>query len=99
MKVVINDPKTGRSYQKEIEADTLMGKRIGDEVSGDELGLPGYTLKITGGTDSSGFPMVPWLRGTMKKKVLMSQGPGYIGPSIKEKEEKKVLGEIRFPQT
>ena len=32
-KVVVADPKAGKSYQYEVEGNTLVGKKIGDEIS------------------------------------------------------------------
>ena len=46
---VINEPKTRKSFQKDIEAPALMGQKIGDKFSGDLIGLGGFSLQITGG--------------------------------------------------
>jgi len=75
-KVVLGDPKTGKSYQKVVSDDSLKGKKIGDKIDGDLLGLEGYELEITGGSDNSGFPMRKDLPGTDKKKLLLSGGVG-----------------------
>jgi len=59
-KIVLSDPKTGKSIQKEakeLAAKPFMGKKIGEAVKGELLELPGYEFVITGGSDSSGFPM------------------------------------------
>ncbi len=42
--------------------------------------LPELTLKITGGSDDSGFPMRPDLPGGVKRKLLLSGPPGYHPP-------------------
>lgn len=79
MKIVINDTKTGKSYKKELneqEANTLINKKIKDSVKGETIGLTGYELEITGGTDSSGFPMRADVQGTKRKKLLLTSGPG-----------------------
>ena len=79
-KVVINDPKTGKSYQKEItgtKANSLIGRRIGQEIDGVFVDLPGYKLIITGGTDKDGFPMRPNLQGAVRKKILLKGGVGF----------------------
>ena len=79
-KVIVSDPRSGRAYQITVsgaKADTLIGKRIGDEFSGDVVGLSGYILKITGGTDKDGFPMRPDLSGPQRRKILVSGGVGY----------------------
>lgn len=73
MKIVYSDPKTGRTAQAEISneiAVALNNKKIGDTIDGTIIGLSGYTLKITGGSDTSGFPMQANIEGTAKKSVL-----------------------------
>jgi len=96
-KFVINDPETKKSYQLEVDqskAIGLLGKKIGDEFNGDFLGLAGYTLKITGGTDKDGFPMHPSVSGTVRKRVLLS-GPPCFHPKKKgERRRKTVRGNI-----
>jgi small subunit ribosomal protein S6e len=76
-KFVISDPRTRRAYQIEKDASFLYGKKIGDRFDGSLIGLPGYILEITGGTDKDGFPMRPDLEGTVRKRILLSSGPGY----------------------
>jgi small subunit ribosomal protein S6e len=55
----------------------LIGKKIGAEIEGEMFGLPGYILKLTGGSDDSGFPMRPEIEGSGKFKILLSKGVGY----------------------
>jgi len=76
-KICINEPKTKRSWQIEKELPSLIGLKIGDKFDGAPLGLTGFTLQITGGSDRDGFPMRPDLTGTARKKALMSKGPGF----------------------
>jgi len=92
-KFVVNDPETRKSYQVEIEQSKalgLIGKKIGDEFSGDIIGLPGYTLKITGGTDKDGFPMHPRVEGMGRKKVLLT-GPPCFHPKRKGERRRKTV--------
>lgn len=51
--------------------------RIGDEVDGTLIGMPGVRLVIRGGSDRSGAPMRPDLPGPVKRRLLLSQGPGF----------------------
>ena len=79
-KAVINDPKSGKSYQRTIAgnlANTLLGKRIGEEIDGLFVQLPGYKLVITGGSDKDGFPMRADLTGPRRRPVLVSGGVGF----------------------
>jgi small subunit ribosomal protein S6e len=57
IKIVVSDPKTGKTHQIETEAKTLLGLKLGEKFSGDSIGLPGYELQITGGSDKTGTPM------------------------------------------
>jgi small subunit ribosomal protein S6e len=79
-RVVISDPTTGKAKQVTIsgpQASALIGLRIGDEVDGALLGMPGAKLVIRGGSDRSGAPMRPDLPGPVKRRLLLSQGPGF----------------------
>ncbi len=71
--------KGGKSVQKECPEDkagALLGKRIGDAVSGDTLGFDGYEFTITGGSDNCGFPMRADVQGVMRQRILGVQGVG-----------------------
>ena len=79
-RVVISDPSTGKSYQVEVsgnQANKFIGHRIGDMIEGDAVGLGGYTLKITGGSDRDGFSMRPDLPGSARRKLLVSKSIGF----------------------
>jgi len=79
-RAVIGDPKSKKSYQREVtghHANSLLGKKVGDELDGIFVGLPGYRLKITGGTDKDGFPMRPDIPGPARRKVLIAASIGY----------------------
>ncbi|MGC8663540.1 MAG: 30S ribosomal protein S6e [Thermoplasmata archaeon] len=92
-KVVVSDPKTGKSYQKDLEEQNtgaLIGKKIGDIIDGTILQLDGYKLKITGGTDKDGFPMSPSIPGGVRKAVLLAEGFGFH-PKRKGMRKKKLL--------
>ena len=68
----------GKSYQVEKDQkDALVaGKKIGDIISGEFLGLSGYELQITGGSDKDGFPMRKDIEGMSRKKILIGKGIG-----------------------
>ncbi|MFQ5909782.1 MAG: 30S ribosomal protein S6e, partial [Thermoplasmata archaeon] len=79
-KAIIADPKSGTSYSTMIgghQANSLVGKRIGDEIDGIFVDLPGYKLKITGGSDKTGTPMRRDIPGGRKKRVLVTKGVGF----------------------
>ena len=93
-KVVVSDPKTRKAYQREVNqnASGLIGKKIGDMVKGDFLGLSGYELQITGGSDKDGFPMRKDIQGTARKKVLLAFPPGFHPKRKGQRKKKSVRG-------
>lgn len=92
-KVVVNDTQKGKSHNIQVtghHANSLIGKKISDEVEGIFVSLPGYKLTITGGTDKNGFPMRSDLPGTTRKRLLLSKSLGYH-PNEKGKRKKKSI--------
>ena len=88
-KVIINQPKTKKSYQVEKDAPSLIGKKIGDKIDGSMIGLNGFTLEITGGSDKDGTPMRRDLEGTVRRKALLTRGVGFRGGKTKKVKGKK----------
>ena len=70
----------------------IVGKKIGDEFDGEVIGLAGYTLKITGGTDKDGFSMHPSLKGQGKKKIILTGPPGFHPKRSGQRKRKMVCG-------
>ena len=94
-KVVINDTKNGKSHQVQISghhANSLIGKKIGDEVDGIFISLPGYKLQVTGGTDKNGFAMRRDLPGISRKRVLLSKSSGFKPKEKGLRKKKSVRG-------
>ena len=93
-KIVVSDPKTRRAYQKDIEeaASSLIGKKIGDKVLGDPLGLAGYELEVTGGSDKDGFPMRGDIEGIGRKRVLVSTGIGFHAKYVGQRRRRSIRG-------
>lgn len=89
-KIVLSDPKSKKAYQKEADeaASGLVGKKIGDTVKADFLGLAGYEIQVTGGSDKDGFPMRRDLEGVGRKKILLSGGVGFH-PLLKGQRKRK----------
>ncbi len=99
-KLVVSDPKTKKTYQKEVsqKESGLLNRKIGDKVKGDFLGLTGYELEITGGSDKQGFPMRQDIQGTARKRVLLTGGSGFH-PKLKgERRRKSVRGNTISPE-
>ncbi len=92
-KLVVSDPATRKSLKIELDqskAVGLVGKKIGEQIDADGIGLSGYTLQITGGTDKDGFPMHPSVRGAVKKKIILSSAPGFH-PTMKGLRKRKTV--------
>jgi small subunit ribosomal protein S6e len=91
-KVVVSDPKSKKAFQKEVEqkASGFMGKKIREKVKGESLGLSGYELQITGGSDAQGFPMRRDVEGIARKRLLLGVGPGFH-PLIKGQRKRKSI--------
>lgn len=80
-KLVVSDPKTGKAKTMDVgglQASSLIGLKIGDVVDGDAFGYSGLKLKITGGSDKSGFPLRRDIPGGGKYRVLLSGPPGFL---------------------
>src|SRR6056297_573803 len=93
--VVVGDPDSGMAYQLEAEeqdANRFIGKSIGDEVDGGAVGLDGFTLEITGGSDEAGRPMRENVAGSNLKELLLEGGVGYKPSRDGERKRVTVRG-------
>jgi small subunit ribosomal protein S6e len=94
-KVVVNDTKNGKSHQVPVSghhANSLIGKKIGDEVDGIFISLPGYKLQITGGTDKDGFPMRKDFPGIGRRRLLLTKGVGFKPKENGLRRKKSIKG-------
>jgi small subunit ribosomal protein S6e len=94
-KVVVNDTKNGKSHQVQVSghhANSLIGKKIGDEVDGIFISLPGYKLQITGGTDKDGFPMRKDFPGVGRRRLLLTKSTGFKPKENGLRRKKSVRG-------
>ena len=96
---MISDPKTGKSYQSVVSktANSLIGRKIGDVVDGVFVGLPGYKLEISGGTDKVGFPMLRTLAGMKRKRILLTGPPAFRPKKDGLRRKKYVHGNTISP--
>jgi small subunit ribosomal protein S6e len=96
-KVIVSDPEEGTSKTVELEdarAVPLIGKKIGDIIDGSVVGLPGFKVQITGGSDKDGFPMRPNVHGGVRRNVVLSGGVGFNPKNEGERRRKRVRGNI-----
>jgi len=94
-KVVVGDVKTGKAHKVNVtghHANSLVGKNIGEIVDGIFVGLPGYKLKITGGSDRNGTPMRKDLPGNKRRRILLSDGLGFHEVYPGERRRKALRG-------
>jgi len=95
----------GKGLSKLIEIDEkkfrFEGMTIGDIIKGGLIGFPNYEFQITGGADSSGFPMRKDVHGPVKKRILLAKkGSGFKPKRKGEKRRKTVRGnEISYDMT
>jgi small subunit ribosomal protein S6e len=94
-KIVVNDGKNGKSHQVGVSghhANSLIGKKIGDDVDGIFVSLPGYKLQITGGTDRNGFPMRKDFPGIRRRRLLVSDSLGFHAKERGLRRKKSLRG-------
>jgi len=102
LKVLVSDPKGGKVTTVELEgvkARPLVGRELGDEVDGSLFGMAGTKLKITGGSDKDGIPLVANIHGGAKKYVLLAGGVGFKGGGKGERRRKLVRGRMITDET
>jgi len=92
VRVVVSNPETGNSYQVEADANDFAGRSIGDEVDGGVVGLDGYTLEITGGSDDTGRPMRGDVEGQGIAEILIDGGTGFNPTRDGERRRASVRG-------
>ena len=92
---VVADPESGRTYQREVDgqdANRFLGLDIGEEADGAAVGLDGYSVEITGGSDAAGRPMRGDVAGSGLKDVLLDGGAGFKPQRDGERKRVSVRG-------
>jgi small subunit ribosomal protein S6e len=93
--VAVSDPETGLTHQIDVsdqDANRFIGREIGEEVDGTAVGLDGYTLEVTGGSDKAGRPMREDVRGANLKSILLEGGTGFNPNTDGERKRVTVRG-------
>ena len=94
VKVVIGT-KDGKTHKKVISGpdfEKFVGKKLGEKVRGEAIGLTGYELEITGGSDVAGFPMRNDVDGQARKKVLLAGGVGFKPKKHGQRKRRTIHG-------
>jgi small subunit ribosomal protein S6e len=94
LKVLVSDPNLEGS-----KARPLIGRELGEEVDGSLFGMAGKKLKITGGSDKDGIPLLGNVHGGAKKYVLLASGVGFKSGGKGERRRKLVRGRMITDET
>jgi small subunit ribosomal protein S6e len=92
---VVGELFRAKAFQVVVDGDKarrFVGLKVGDVVDASVVGIPGRLLRITGGSDNTGFPMIPTLPGPAKRVLLLSSPPGFHPREDGEKRRKYVRG-------
>ena len=94
-RINVSDPRTGKTKPVHLTPEQFrpfIGLKIGDIIDGSVVGMSGYKLQITGGTDKDGFPMRPDVHGGVRVRILLSGPPGFRPRKPGERRRKTVRG-------
>jgi small subunit ribosomal protein S6e len=83
--------KEGKTYKLETESEELVGKSLGDKITGKDLSkdFEGYEFEIMGTSDKSGFTSMKDVEGIGLKKVLLNYGKGMHKRPKREGKKKR----------
>ncbi|KAL7720663.1 40S ribosomal protein S6 [Entamoeba marina] len=97
----VANPSTGRikkfDFEDEKDVRAFIDKRVGQEVDASSLGeqFKGYILKITGGCDKDGFPMMLGVATNNRVRLLLDGSMGCYRPLRNgERRRKTVRGAV-----
>lgn len=94
-RTIISDPDSGTSKTVELEENRsipLIGRKIHEVLDGAVVGLSGYKVQITGGSDKDGFPMRQNVHGGVRRKIILGGGAGFNPNKSGERRRKMVRG-------
>jgi len=91
-KFVISHNKKSWQIEKDQKDCPVLGKKIGDTFGAEFLGLAGYELKLTGGSDKDGFPMRSDIEGMVKTRIILNAPPGFHPEKEGERRRKMLRG-------
>jgi small subunit ribosomal protein S6e len=74
------------------DAEKLLGKKISEKFRGEIIGLNGYELEITGGSDSAGFPMRKDVEGPIRKKIILTKSLGFNSKIKGQRKRRSIRG-------
>ena len=74
---VISDKNRSWQIEKPQNECPVLGKKIGSAFDAGFLGIEGYELARTGGSDKEGFPMRKDIEGTTRRSIMVGKGVGH----------------------
>ena len=95
IKLAIGSKAEKRTFKHLVsgaDSEKLHGKKIGNSFRGEIIGLNGYELEITGGSDSSGFPMRKDIAGPGRKKVVLTRSLGFNSKRKGQRKRRSIRG-------
>ncbi len=98
----LNISDKGKSWKIESSSESIIGKKLGETIEGAELdeSLSGYELKITGASDSSGFPHKIGVQGPETKAEIFTYGWGmHKRPRKAGKKPRQNVNGLRLRKT
>lgn len=90
MIVNLSNPKTSKTYTVKVDSPVYIGKKIGDEVQLEIIGVGGKGI-ITGGSTKEGMAMASFLGNQGHKRVLLTPGFGFKNSKVKGEKVRKTL--------
>lgn len=97
--LAVADPETGQTYRFEVDDADLSGRTLGESIDGSLVGLDGYELELTGGSDAAGRPMRADVEGRQPTEILSTGGVGYHPDRDGERRRVTVRGNEIGPET
>lgn len=87
----INLGHKGKTWKLELDSESLIGKKIGEKIQGNELKneLSGTELEITGTSDKAGFAGEMNTDGAGLKRILLTKGFGLKSRPRREGKRKR----------
>jgi small subunit ribosomal protein S6e len=95
IKLAIGSNTEKKVFKHKVEgadSEKLFGKKIGEKFRGEIIGLNGYELEITGGTDNAGFPMRKDVDGPARKKIILTKGLGFNSKIKGQRKRRSIRG-------
>lgn len=96
MPIKLNISEHGKAWRLEVTEEVLSGKMVGEKIHGKDIKpeFEGYEFEITGGSDSSGFPLSKDVDGLILKRVLLTKGWGMRDNREGMRRRKTVRGKV-----